>query len=270
MKWLEKYGLLLLLIVAAIALGIVLYIKKNKQDISFDFSLDGDLGSILSGMNARQQQQPQQQQRSNIAIADNSNAKGIGLYADVPLTSIITNNGTIAKTLTNIVGSIMYNGDNIMQTNANSPALASVLVPAKGAAPVSDSVQILINPSSIKFISELIKGNKPVVKYNFNTNIAGQAYSFSNSSTVKPASAASGSRQAPPPKYGFSKQYILSQLTDVNEIKQVQAKLKLPVTGNLDSTTIDQIIATSYNRHCCSGCSFNACLNSSCDCVKTI
>lgn len=173
MTWFNKYGVWIVLIVAAaVAVAVIKYFKnKNVQDISFDFTLAADPNTILSNINSR--------------YAQRSNDKSMGLYIDVPFTSMITNNSAVAKTLQNIMGSISYNGNNIMQTNANSPALANVPVGARSSAPISDSVQLLINSASINFISQLIKGNKPLVKYNFNATISGMPYQFSNSLPIK-------------------------------------------------------------------------------------
>lgn len=155
---------------AGLALGIIIFaiFMYRRRSISFDFDLGGNLQNLLGILQNR--------------YAD-PNARGAGLYVDVPLTTIIKNKGA-ATVLQNILGSISYNDQAILQTKADSTALQNVNVPAKTNHPVTDYVQLLINPSSIKFVKELVQGKKPVIKYNFATTIFGKPYQFSNTSTI--------------------------------------------------------------------------------------
>lgn len=158
-----------ILITVAILSGLgFLYYLSRRKSISFDFDLGGNLENILGLAEGR--------------MAD-PNAKG-GIYIDVPMTTIIKNNKAAATTLSNIIGSISYNGESIIQTNADSTVLQNVTVPGKTSQPITDSVQLRINTSSIKFLKELIQKKKPVIKYNFATTISGKPYSFTNTSTI--------------------------------------------------------------------------------------
>lgn len=162
----KKYWWLVLIVAVILAFSIFLLLRK--RNVSFDFNIGGDLGSILSGLQTRMAQ----------------GATGKGIYLDVPLTTVVKNNGSSAIVLKNIIGSLSYNGEQILQTKANSPALANVKVDAKSSTPVTDNIQVLINPATIKFFTELIKGNKPSVQYNFATTLFGVPYSFTNNSTI--------------------------------------------------------------------------------------
>lgn len=156
---------------AAIALGIIIFaiVMYRRRSISFDFDLGGNFQNLLGILQNR--------------YAD-PNTRGAGIYLDVPLTTIIKNKNAAATTLQNILGSISYDGEAIMQTNANSTVLDNVTVPGRSSTPVTDSVQLLINPSSIKFVSELVQGKKPLIKYNFASTIFGKPYQFTNTSTI--------------------------------------------------------------------------------------
>lgn len=170
MTWFQKYKWWILVIVLIVAAVLTVLWFTRKKNISFDFTMGGDLGNILSDLSGR--------------YAARNTEKGIGIYLDVPLTTIISNKSTAAMTLKNIIGSLSYNNEAIVQTNADSAALQSVQVPGKSSTPITDNVQVLINGSSIKFFTELIKGNKPVVKYNVKTTLFGVPYSFSNSTPI--------------------------------------------------------------------------------------
>lgn len=159
----------ILLALAVIAAGIGLYIWSRRKSLSFDFDLGGNLQNLLGAVQGQ--------------YAD-PNTRGVGIYVDVPLTTIIKNKSAGATVLQNILGSLSYDGRPIIQTKADSTVLQNVTVPARGSAPVTDTVQFLINPSSIKFVSELVKGNKPLVKYNFATTILGKPYQFTNNVPV--------------------------------------------------------------------------------------
>lgn len=159
----------LLLALALIAAGIGLYIWSRKRSLSFDFDLGGNIQNLLGNMQAQY---------------NNPATRGAGIYVDVPLTTIIKNKNAATTVLSNILGSLSYDGKAIIQTKADSNVLQNVTVPGRGSVPVTDAVQLLINPSSIKFVSELVKGNKPLVKYNFATTILGKPYQFTNNVLV--------------------------------------------------------------------------------------
>lgn len=159
------------LAIAAVALGIIIFavIMYRSRSISFDFDLGGNLQNLLGNM---------QTQYNDPAT------RGAGIYVDVPLTTIIKNKKAANTVLSNILGSLSYDGKAIIQTKADSTVLQNVTVPGKSSVPVTDAVQLLINPSSIKFVRELIQGKKPLINYNFATTIFGKPYQFTNSTPV--------------------------------------------------------------------------------------
>lgn len=160
-----------ILITLAVLAGLgFLYMLSRRKSISFDFDLGGNLENLLGMVQA--------------ASADPNASRGAGIYIDVPMTTFIKNNKRAATTLSNILGSISYNGQAIIQTKADSTVLQSVTVAGKTSQPVTDSVQLLINPSTIKFLTELVQKKKPLIKYNFATTINGKPFSFTNTSTI--------------------------------------------------------------------------------------
>lgn len=171
----------ILIALAVIALLLFAWYLSRKKSLSFDFNLGGNITDLLGAVEGRY---------------SDPTAKGVGLYVEVPLTTIITNKGAAATVLNNLMGSISYNGEAIMQTRADSNVLQSVTVPGKTSAPVTDSVQLLINPSSINFLTQLVQGKKPAIKYNFGSTILGKAYSFSNTSKIGTPGNPSGQRIA--------------------------------------------------------------------------
>lgn len=160
-EFLKKYWWIVL--IAAIVVGYFIY-RRYQKSISFDFALNKNAASILS----------------DIAGAGSR----IGLYLDVPLTTIIKNNNAATVVLQNIAGAISYNGEAIMQTKPNSAVLQSVSVAGKSNASITDNVQLIINPSTIKFFTELVKGNKPAIKYNFSTLVFGKPQTITNQTTI--------------------------------------------------------------------------------------
>lgn len=156
-------------IVAVIVIGIgaaAFFYNRSKKNITFDFNMGGNVSDILS-----------------LLQGSRMNEKA-GIYFDIPVSTIVKNNGNAKVLMQNIAGSVSYGGQQILQTKPNSAALASVDVPKKSQQTVSDNVQLLINESTIKFFTELFKGNKPKVNYNFSSIIGGKQRTFSNSTTV--------------------------------------------------------------------------------------
>lgn len=162
-----KYIFIALAVIAVI--GFFWWLSRRKN-ISFDFNMGGDLSNILSSVQGR--------------YAQRSTDKGIGVYVDVPLTTIITNKGAGKTILESIMGSISYNGEAILQTKANSPTLQRVEVEGKSIKQITDTVQVLVNPASIKFLTQLVQGKKPLVKYNFSTVIFGKPQAFTNQTEI--------------------------------------------------------------------------------------
>lgn len=161
-----KYIAIAIAIVAAIVVGLLLIKRKS---ISFDFDLGGNITDLLGLIQGR--------------MANPGNEK-LGLLLDIPLTTNIKNGRKKSMVLDSIVGSISYNGMPVLQTNPASTALRNVTVPGKSITPVTDNVQLLINESTIKLLTELIKGKKVDVQTNFSTIIGGKPYSINKTSTI--------------------------------------------------------------------------------------
>lgn len=161
-----KYIAIAIAVIAAIVVGILLIKRKS---ISFDFDLGGNVSDLLGLIQGR--------------MANPGNEK-LGLTLDIPLTTNIKNGRKKSMVLDSIVGSISYNGMPVLQTNPASTALKNVNVPGKSITPVTDNVQLLINESTIKLLTELIKGKKVDVQTNFSTIIAGKPYSINKTSTI--------------------------------------------------------------------------------------
>lgn len=162
-----KYIFLALAIIAVVAFIIIMWRRKS---LSFDFELGGNLADLLSQAQGR--------------YAAAGTQKGIGVYVDVPLTTTINNEKAAKTVLENLMGSLSYNGEQVIQTNSGSANLARVEVPGNSSKTITESVQVLINPSSIKLLTELVKGNKPSVKYNFGATVFGKPYNFTNKSII--------------------------------------------------------------------------------------
>lgn len=160
-----KYILIIVLLIG-LALFLFWLFTRNKKNIDFDFNVGGNAADILSQLHSRYAQ------------------KGIGLYFDVPVTTIVKNNSPAKVVLENIMGSVSYNGEPVLQTKANSAALQNMEVSGKSQKSVTDYLQVLVNLSTIKFFTELVKGNKPKVIYNFTSTIFGKPQSFTNSTTI--------------------------------------------------------------------------------------
>lgn len=163
---------MIFIITAIIAAVIIAFLLVKRKGISFDFDMGSNLSGILGLLNSR--------------YASRGNEK-IGAYITVPLTTKIKNDRRVATVLSNIGGSIAYDGNPIIQTNPGSSALQSVTVNGRSSTPVSDNVQLLINESSIKFVTELIKGKNPLISYNFGATVKGKPYQFNKTTTLKKA-----------------------------------------------------------------------------------
>lgn len=162
-----KYIILALAVIAVLAF---IFFMSRRKNISFDFELGGNIADLLG----------QLQNRS----AASGTQKGIGLYIDVPLTTTINNEKAAKTVLENLMGSLSYDGEQIIQTNAGSPNLARVEIPGKDSKTITENVQVLVNGASIKLVTELLKGNKPSIKYNFGASVFGKPYSFTNKSII--------------------------------------------------------------------------------------
>lgn len=162
-----KYITIAIAVVAAIVVAILLVKRKS---ISFDFDMGSNISSVLGLLQGR--------------YANRQNEK-IGAYIDIPITTKINNGRKAAAVLNNISGSISYAGNPIIQTNLASTSLQKVTVPGHSITPVSDNVQLLINESSIKFLTDLVQNKNPLIQYNFNANVAGKPYSFNKTTTIK-------------------------------------------------------------------------------------
>lgn len=178
-EWLKKYGWIpVLILLAGAGTWAYFYFRNPKNLIKFGFRSQNDLGNLLSTIENR--------------YANRSTEKGIGIYLDVPLTTIIKNKSAREITLNNIAGTLSFEGENIFQTKGDSKVLENVKVEGKGETPVTDTFQILINGKTIKFIKELVKKNKPKIDYDLTAMAFGDAYHFGGSSVVNEATEGRG------------------------------------------------------------------------------
>lgn len=177
-QWLKKYWLIPVLLIAGAGTWAYFYFRNPKNRIKFGFNSNSDLRSLLPAIESR--------------YASRSTDKGIGIYLDVPLTAIIKNNSAREVTLNNIAGMLSYEGESIIQTKGDSKVLDNVTVSGKTQKPVSDTFQILINGKTIKFIKEVLKGNKPKLNYNLTAMAFGDVYSFRDSAIINETTPSTG------------------------------------------------------------------------------
>lgn len=168
--WFNKYWWIPSLLIVAGLVWLYFYLRSPKNKISFNFMSQSNLGNLLSSIEGR--------------YAQRGTDKGIGVYLDVPLTTVVNNKGAKEMILNNIAGSLSYQGESILQTKANSQPLQAVKVEAKGTTPVSDTFQVLINGASIKYFRELLGGKKPKLNYNLTAMVANKIYSFRDSTII--------------------------------------------------------------------------------------
>lgn len=96
-----------------------------------------------------------------LSTLQSSRPTGIGLYLDVPMKLLIDNANIVGINLKDFFANIKYNGDTILRTKPESTVLEDINIPANVRDfQINDTIEILINANSIKFISELIKKNK--------------------------------------------------------------------------------------------------------------
>lgn len=162
-----KYIAIIITIIAVVA---TFFILRNRKSLSFDFNLGDNISSILNLVNGRVNQ------------VDLTNS--LGGYVNVPLSTTIKNNKSASVVLNNVLGALTYEGQPIITTDPNSSVLNKVTIPGNQSTVIKDNAMVLINPTSLKFLTELVKGNKPQIKYNFSTTILGKTYTFNNTSTV--------------------------------------------------------------------------------------
>lgn len=158
------------MVVIAIAIWAYFYFREPENKVSFSFMTDNDLGDILPAIEN--------------SYKNAETQKGLGIYLDVPLTTIIKNKSMREITLNNIAGLLSYEGEPILQTKSGSRAFQEVKVNAKGEKPVTDTFQVLINGKTVKYIKEHLKGNKPRLNYDLSAMVLGDVYSFKDSAII--------------------------------------------------------------------------------------
>lgn len=170
--WFYKYWWVIAL--SALGLWLLYWLSKHyKSGVGFDFTINDNPSSFLQLLTGRYAE-----------IKNNPNAKGAGIYLDIPITTTVSNSKSSAIDLKDTMGNISYNNEPIMQTKSDSTALKNINVKANDSTSVTDNVRVLVNPSSIKFFTELVKGNKPKVDYDIQSTLLGDVYNFKDSTVV--------------------------------------------------------------------------------------
>lgn len=176
--WLKEYWIPVTVVAILLLVWAYYYFSSPKNKITFGFNSNDDVKNLLPFLEGR--------------YTNASNERGLGVYLDVPLTAIIKNKSAKDIVLNNIAGSLSYEGQSILQTKANSANLQSVNVNAKTAKPVTDTFQVLVNGSTIKFVKDYLAGKKPKLNYNLTALVAGNLYNFKDSAVLNAAPPVSG------------------------------------------------------------------------------
>lgn len=154
-KLLNKWWFWLILILLIIG-GVLLYnYLKFFKNLKFQFKLGGNLGNILSGLQS---------------------ARGFGFHVDAPIKTVIDNLNKVGIDLTDVFFKVSYDGEDVLRTKPESAVLSSVKIPANTTGfEINDVVEIIVNPSSIKLIGELIKNQKANVLITLRSKVFGIA-----------------------------------------------------------------------------------------------
>ena len=168
----KYYGYILLAL--GVLIGIVIY-RWNRYGKNVDFDFDfTNIGGIVG-------QLEQAVQTENNSLQKGSpNEKGIGLYLQIPLTTIIKNNKSTNLNLRDALVELSYQGEKIMRTAPDSSGITAK-VPAGEEKSVTENVDVLINGKTLAFAKAFVKGEKPKLDYKIKTKLWGVTYSFQDS-----------------------------------------------------------------------------------------
>lgn len=167
-KWLKKYGWIILAIILLVIAGIYAW-RRFISNINFDFNLR-NLTNMLGEIQGR--------------YANPSAQRGMGLYLTVPVDTIIKNSNQGSFNMKDAKIDLSYMGDTILRTAPDSEGVTAK-VGGKDDKPVPTNMEVLINENTIKFVTALIRGQKPQVDYLIKTKLFGLPYSFSNSKVIQ-------------------------------------------------------------------------------------
>lgn len=170
-SWLRRNWYLIFVPVAIIGIGwaFLAYLKKNT---TFDFTFDNQLSNLLNQVEGRYAQR-----------STEANQKGVGLYLNVPLTTLIKNDNALNLNLKDTLFNLSYEGEPIMRTAPESRGV-DVAVGKKDSKSVTENVEILINSKTIQFIKKWLKKEQPKLAYNIKTRLFGVPYSFTGEKTI--------------------------------------------------------------------------------------
>lgn len=136
-------------VVITSAIGLYFYFKDFFSKLTFKPGLNLSF-SNLSGL---------------LSTLQSARTTGVGVYLDVPMKLLVDNANKVGVNLQDFFANIKYNGETILRTKPESVVLEDVNIPANVRDfQINDTVEILINANAIKFISELLKNNKPLTE----------------------------------------------------------------------------------------------------------
>lgn len=168
--WLTKYWWVILVIIILIIGGIMLW-KRFGSMIDFDFNLGG-IGNLLGDVERRH------------ANPTSANERGAGIYLTLPVDTIVKNNNRGSFNLKDAKVNLSYLGETILRTPPDGAGITAK-VAGKEAEPVPQTMEVLINNNTIKFIKAFIRGEKPKIDYLIKTKLFGVPYSFSDSKLIE-------------------------------------------------------------------------------------
>lgn len=169
-NWLKKYWWVILVIIILIIGGILLW-RRFGSKIDFDFNL-GKIGNILGEVERRQANPP------------SANERGAGIYLTIPVDTIVKNNNRGSFNMKDAKVNLSYLGETILRTPPDGMGITAK-VGGKGTEPVPQTMEVLINNNTIKFIKEFIQGRKPKIDYLIRTKLFGVPYKFEDSKLVE-------------------------------------------------------------------------------------
>jgi len=170
-SWLRRNWYLIFVPLAVIGIGWA-FLKYLEKNTTFDFSFDNKLSNLLGQIEGRYAQRTSEE-----------NERGVGVYLNVPLTTLIKNDNALKLNMKDTIFNLSYEGEPIMRTAPDSNGV-DVAIAKKGTMPVTENVEILINGKTIQFIKKWLKKEHPKVEYNIKTKLFGVPYSFTGEKII--------------------------------------------------------------------------------------